>query len=417
MIKRGSFRAQALAAALAAAATAFAVAPAAGAEPGRAPLRVCADPDNLPFTKSEGPQRGMYIDLAELVAAKLQVPIEYTWYYTTNQRRMMRNTVAKNECDAVFALPSDYRSRGLVRSKPFFSVGYAVVAAPGYSFATLDDLRQKRIAVLFNSTPHILLNTLEGFKTATFLSSAQAFAALAKGEVDVAMMWGPLASYENRTLQGARWQVTPVSGHDLAGQVSVGVRADQPELAKAIDAALAELAPQIIELADKYGFPRGKPVLLAQGQPLGPSRTVAVASELVVRVNAPRDDKSPQKPAVKPAAKSAAKPGAAAPAAAAAAAATAVAAPSGSPEALPSDHPGRVRFNDQCSHCHGQDGYSAVRERDLRRLKMRYDAKWEESALNTIRDGRVDAGMPTWKNILKEGEINELLAFLVTIQR
>lgn len=414
MMNRGIFRAQALAAALAAGAAASAVAPAVGAEPGRAPLRVCADPDNLPFTKSEGPERGMYIELAELVAAKLQAPIEYTWYYTTNQRRMMRNTVAKNECDAVFALPSDYRSRGLVRSKPFFSVGYAVVAAPGYSFATLDDLRQKRIAVLFNSTPHILLNTLEGFKSATFLSSAEAFAALARGEVDAAMMWGPLAGYENRKLHGSRWRVTPVAGHDLSGQVSVGVRADQPELAKAIDAALAELAPQIVELADKYAFPRGQPVQLSQSRQLGQSGTVTVAAGWVARVNAAQADKPVKKPAAKPAAKAGAK---AAAGAGAAATATEGAAPSAAPAGLPSDHPGRVRFNDQCSHCHGQDGYSAVRERDLRRLKSRYDAKWEETALNTIRNGRVDAGMPTWKDILKEGEIKELMAFLNTIQR
>lgn len=409
-MNRGIFRTSALAAALAAGAAAFAVAPAVGAEPGRAPLRVCADPDNLPFTKAEGPERGMYVDLAELVAAKLQVPIEYTWYYTTNQRRMMRNTVAKNECDAVFALPSDYRSRGLVRSKPFFTVGYAVVAAPDYSFATLDDLRSKRIAVLFNSTPHILLNTLEGFKSATFLSSAEAFAALAKGEVDAAMMWGPLAGYENRKLYGGRWQVTPVAGHDLSGQVSVGVRADQPELAKAIDAALAELAPQITALADKYAFPRNKPVQLSQSQQLGLSGTVTVAAGLVVQVNAPQGDKPVKKTAANAPTKPAAK-------ATAAATASAVAAPSHAPAALPSDHPGRVRFNDQCSHCHGQDGYSAVRERDLRRLKSRYDAKWEETALNTIRNGRVDAGMPTWKDILKEGEIKELMAFLNTIQR
>lgn len=410
MINCGTFRARALAAALATLGAAFAAAPAVGAEPGRPPLRVCADPDNLPFTKSEGPQRGMYIELAELVAAKLQAPIEYTWYYTTNQRRMMRNTVAKNECDAVFAVPSDYRSRGLVRSQPFFGVGYAVVAAPGYSFATLDDLRQQRIAVLFNSTPHILLNTLEGFKSATFLSSAEAFAALAKGEVDVAMMWGPMAGYENRHLHGGRWQVTPVAGHDLAGQVAVGVRADQPELLKAIDAALLELAPQIVVLADRYAFPRAKPVQLSQGPLQGQGGVVAVAAKLLANVNTTASDKPVKKPAARPSAKPAIK-------ADAAATAGAAAAPGGASAQLPSDHPGRVRFNDQCSHCHGQDGYSAVRERDLRRLKSRYDGKWEETALNTIRHGRVDAGMPIWKDILKEGDIQELMVFLNTIQR
>jgi hypothetical protein len=58
-----------------------------------------------------------------------------------------------------------------------------------------------------------------------------------------------------------------------------------------------------------------------------------------------------------------------------------------------------------------------VRERDLRRLKSRYDAKWEETAQKTIRDGRIEQGMPTWKDILKESEVKELMTFLVSIQR
>jgi polar amino acid transport system substrate-binding protein len=409
MTIRGMFRASALAAALTAGFTVFAVAPAVGAETGRKPLRVCADPDNLPFTKAEGPERGMYIELAELVAAKLQAPVEYTWYYTTNQRRMLRNTAAKNECDAVFALPSDYRSRGLVRSKPFFSVGYAVVSAPGYSFGSLDDLRRKRIAVMFNSTPHILLNTLEGFTTTTFLRSDEAFAALAKGEVDAAMLWGPMASYENRKLHNSRWQVTPVSGHDLSGQVAVGVRADQPELAKAIDAALLELAPQIGELAEKYAFPRGKPVQLSQRIVHGGAVAVSVPGSWLRSVSDKADAKPSGKAPTKPATKAAPKAAVAA-TAGTAAAAVAVAAPG-------ADHPGRVRFNDQCSHCHGKDGYSPVRERDLRKLQTRYDAKWPETAEKTIREGRVDAGMPTWKDILKDSDIKELMAFLGSIQR
>ncbi len=60
---------------------------------------------------------------------------------------------------------------------------------------------------------------------------------------------------------------------------------------------------------------------------------------------------------------------------------------------------GRMRFNDQCSHCHGSDGASPVRERDVRRLSMRYDAdKWRDVAAKTIKEGRNDLGMPAWKD-------------------
>ena len=102
MTIRGNMKAFAFAAALAAGAL---VAPAAGADP----LRVCADPDNLPFSKSEGPKRGMYVELAELVGKQLGQPVEYTWYYTQMQRRALRNTILQDACDAVFALPAGDR--------------------------------------------------------------------------------------------------------------------------------------------------------------------------------------------------------------------------------------------------------------------------------------------------------------------
>lgn len=76
-----------------------------------------------------------------------------------------------------------------------------------------------------------------------------------------------------------------------------------------------------------------------------------------------------------------------------------------------------MRFNDQCSHCHGSDGYSPVRERDLRRLKLRYEAKWPDVALAAVRDGRSDQGMPAWKALLKEQDILELMAFMTTLQK
>ena len=256
MPKRSAFKSLAGAVVLAAATGSVVAA-------GAAPLRVCADPDNLPFTKAEGPERGLYIELAELVAARLGAPVEYTWYYTNNQRRALRNTVLAKNCDAVFALPSDYKARGVQKSQAFLKVGYAVVAAPGFRFSALDDLKGQRVAVLFSSTPHILLSSLDGFKTTTYRDTDEAYSALARGDVDAAFLWGPSAGYDNQRRHAERWRVTPVSGLDLAGEMSVGVRADMEPLRSAIDQALLELRPQIAVLADKYGFPRQAALELA----------------------------------------------------------------------------------------------------------------------------------------------------------
>jgi polar amino acid transport system substrate-binding protein len=391
------------------------------------PLRVCADPDNLPFSKSEGPERGIYIDLAELVAQRLSAaPVQYTWWLTFYQRRALRNTA--KECDAVFALPTDadYKVRGLQKTAAFLDVGYALVSAPGFAFNGLDDLKGKRLAVQFQTNPHILLSQRSDLPFSTFKTSDEIFALLAKGEIDAAFLWGPTAGFDNVKQHGGRWKVTPLTGPDLTGQVSVAVQRDKTELVKDIDAALLALKPQIAELAAKYGFPKTAPIKLdlvataatpAKAQTLAMNnQAVTVPAQWMVKTQATGDAEGKAPARAKPATKATTPSGSAAAKAATAGAATQVAA--AQTPALSADAQlGRVRFNDQCSHCHGSDAASPIRERDVRRLKMRYDAKWLETATTTIKNGRSDAGMPPWKDILKEPEIQQLLSYLETVQK
>ena len=355
---------------------------AAGAQAG--PLRICADPDNLPFSKAEGPEKGLYVELARLVSQKMGEAPEFVWWLTYNQRRALRNTILQDGCDAVFALPAnaDYRVRGLLKTKPFLDVSYAIVAPQGLQVAGLADLKGKRIAVLHGSPPHILLASRDGYATTSFREQEEALASLAKGEVDAAILWGPNAGYENVRKHGNRWQVTPVSGDGLGGQVAVGVRKGQDELAARIEKALAELQPQIEELARKYGFPRGKALPLSARSVAPDARAahlaagLAVSSKWVARTNAP----------------------------AASAPAEGVI-------------PGRTLFNNVCSHCHGTDGASPVSERDLRKLQRRYKDSWKETALTTIKNGRQDAGMPTWGATYSDAQIEEVIVFLGTLQK
>ena len=380
----------------------------------REPFRVCADPDNLPFSRAEGAEHGLYVELAELVAKKLGMPIEYTWWYTQMQRRALRNTILQGECDAVFALPAnaDYRVRGVQKSKPFLDVGYALVAKPGFMVSGLEGLKGQRIALQYSSTPHIYFSTLSGYTTTTYRSPAEVFDALQKGEVDVGILWGPIAGYENNRLHQGRWQITPLTGHDMGGQVVIGVRAAKAELKDRIDAALRELQPEIRALAEKYAFPLSPPLNIEPK----PASALATPSTLALQV--PARFMVTVADEAKPAAKAASRPQSK-PSKAAAKAHEAPAAAAESPQAPadPQVSAGKVRFNDQCSHCHGANGASPVMERDVRRLKSRYDAKWQEVALTTIRNGRPAAGMPTWGGVIGEPEIQQLMSFLGTIQK
>jgi polar amino acid transport system substrate-binding protein len=362
----------------------------------------------LPFSKSEGPERGLYIELAELVAKKLDAtPVEYTWWLTYFQRRALRNTAG--DCDAVFALPTDadYKARGLQKTPAFLEVGYALVSSPSFQFNGLNELKGKRLAVQYRTTPHILLSQLEGYTYTTYRNADEVFEALVKGEVDASFLWGPVAGYENQRRYNGRWKVTPLTGSDMSGQVSVAVRRDKPELAKSIEAALAALKPEIEALADKYGFPRSKPVNIAQAG-LELTRVANNARIHDLQSQAKKSNPMIVKVQHKPVPET--KTATVEPSAPVVATATESA--TGDKATL-----GRVRFNDQCSHCHGTDGVSPVRERDVRRLNLRYDAKWRELAQTTIKNGRSDLGMPPWKDVFGEAEILQLLSFLETIQK
>lgn len=205
----------------------------------------------------------------------------------------------------------------------------------------------------------------------------------------MALLWGPSAGYENRKRFNSRWAVTPVRGQGLGGQMSVAVRGSKPALAAGIDKALRELQPEIQALADKYGFPGGEPVPLAAAARVQPApKEQRLAQALTVHGGWV---------ATAGPAPSAASPQAAGPA--------------------PDVTSGRTRFNDVCSHCHGANGASPISERDLRRLKRRYKENWRETAITTINNGRVDLGMPAWKAVYTEQQIDEILDFLATIQK
>lgn len=366
-----------------------------------ATLRICSDPDNLPFSQSAGPEHGFYIDLANLVAKKLDAQPEYTWWVSMYQGKALRYTLRARTCDAYFALPAgaDYETPGLARTHGFLDVSYAVVASPSFTFTKLADLKGKRVGVQFDTTPQIILAEQGGYNTTTYRTAEEMFTALNKGEIDAAFMWGPIAGYENKLQHQDKWRVTPVSGDHMSGQVAVAVRAADTELLAKLNAALTALQPEITQLAEKYGFPMAKPIAVAEAS--NPMRLGAVN----IASNSGRGADVPTSAVhrvgyVMPAGTQIAQ------------------ASTGDSGSKPSADAaaGREFFNSTCAHCHSPDGASPIRARDLRRLKGLFGDQWPEVAKTTIENGRPNLGMPTWKGILTDQQLKQILAFLATIQ-
>ena len=351
-------------------------------------LRVCADPDNLPFSRAEGPDRGLYVELAELVAGRLGLRSEYAWFLSNYGRRAVRNTLLADRCDAYFGLPDDaeFMGRSVIRTRPFLDVGYTVIGPRPLALSSLDDIKGRRVAVQFGTTPQLLLAIRPGFRAVTFKLAEEAMEALTRGEADVAFLWGPTAGYFNKTRLGGAYAIVPIAGEGLQWHAAVGVRKGLDSLKADLDRVLDQLKPEINTLADKYGFPLGRPVNMdgQRGMLRPPERGVGGLQLVQLQEGPTRPTSS-------------------------------AGVSSSAAEGL--IRLGRSLFNQHCSHCHAPNAVSPEPTRDLRRLTLRYGSRMREAAYATITVGRIDKGMPAWKDLLGEEGIQNVLGFLESVQR
>lgn len=270
---RGPARRAVLAAlaALAALATAAGVAHAQSAPP-LPPLRVCADPNNLPFTNARG--EGFENALAELVARELGTTLEYVW--RPQRRGFVRHTLNAGECDLVMGVPVGYDP--VRTTRPYYRSTYVFVSradAPVRVTSLADRaLRRLRIGIHVvgdeNPPPMTalarrgIIDNVAGYSIygdyAEPNPPARLIEAVAKGEIDVAIAWGPLAGYFARR-QPVPLTLTPVPAEsDPSGQpwtfpIAMGMRRSSTALATALDRILVADAPAIRRLLERYDVP------------------------------------------------------------------------------------------------------------------------------------------------------------------
>jgi mxaJ protein len=238
-------------------------------------LRVCADPNNLPFSNRQ--LQGFENRLAEILAREMGARVEYTWW--AQRRGFIRNTLRAGACDVVLGIPSSFELA--LPTRPYYRSSYVFVSRRdrGLGVASLDDpaLRSLRIGVQMigddgaNSPPaHALarrgmIDNVRGYSVyGDYLQPnppARIVSAVAAGEVDLAVVWGPLAGYFARRAP-VPLALTPVSPQiDLpflpfVFDVSVGVRREDTALRDEIDAILERRKPEIDAILDRYGVPR-----------------------------------------------------------------------------------------------------------------------------------------------------------------
>jgi quinoprotein dehydrogenase-associated probable ABC transporter substrate-binding protein len=230
-------------------------------------LRVCADPRNLPFSNDRG--EGFENKLAELLAQKLGRKLAYAWY--PQSVGFVRNTLGAHRCDVIPGFP---QGDDLVQStNPYYRTAYAVVVRPGDGLDDLDSLadprlKTKRIGIVAGTPPatYLAINGLMGkakpyplvIDTRVDSSAAAMMADLASREIDVAVVWGPMAGYYARQAN-PRMRVTPLTkergGPQLAYRIAMGVRPTDQNWKRLLNHLIAESEADINRLLAGYGVP------------------------------------------------------------------------------------------------------------------------------------------------------------------
>jgi mxaJ protein len=240
----------------------------------RKTLRVCADPNNLPFSNDKG--EGFENRLAELVAREMRAEVHYTWW--AQRRGFVRNTLNAGTCDVIMGIPSSFELARATR--PYYRAGYVFVypEASGFEIRSLDDpiLRRLRIGVhtigddYANVPPaHALaargmVENVVGYSIYGNYTEpnppARLIEAVARREIDVAIAWGPLAGYTARQ-QALALTLVPVSPEiDLpflpfVFDISMGVRRDDIALQEQLDEILVKKGAEIDAILERYGVP------------------------------------------------------------------------------------------------------------------------------------------------------------------
>lgn len=243
-------------------------------------FRVCADPNNLPFSAST--QDGFENKIAEIWARELGLPLEYTWF--PQRRGFIRNTLKaldesgfEYKCDVVMGVAAAFDQ--LLTTKPYYRSTYALVYAKGRGldevssgsqFINLNrEIRDGLKIGAFTPTPgakwlarHGMTEQMVAFVAMS--GDPEAYPGeiiekeIAGGNLDAAIIWGPIAGYFASRTKGVEIVVIPLQsepGIQFDFAISAGVRYGDGERKRVLEDLMDRTAKSMQAVFTGYNIP------------------------------------------------------------------------------------------------------------------------------------------------------------------
>jgi mxaJ protein len=248
-------------------------------------LKVCADPNNLPFSNRR--EQGFENQLARLVAHELHAHLTYVWW--AQRRGNVRETLKAGLCDIIPGVASNLEM--LATTRPYYRSAYVFVtrASDRLELSGFDDPRLRTLTIGvqmigddFSNTPpaHALtrrgiVDNIRGYMLYGDYAQENPPRAIvddvASGHLDVAVVWGPLAGYFARRQRPELHlqAVSPLMDGPMLPMVfdiSMGVRKEDSALRRELDEVLTRQAERIQTLLRHYSVPMvtGDQVILTE---------------------------------------------------------------------------------------------------------------------------------------------------------
>ncbi|MEO7335213.1 MAG: substrate-binding domain-containing protein [Caldimonas sp.] len=245
----------------------------------RTELRVCQDPNNLPFSNTKG--EGIENRIADVLGKALGLPV--TYYSFPQRMNFIRNTLrfklpdADYPCDIVIGVPAGYDQVSV--TKPYYRSTYALVFAKGKGMddvKTADDflrlepakLQKLRIGVYDRSpasdwlNKHNLLD--QGVPYPIMNANPEQYPGeiiekdLSSGKIDAAVVWGPIAGYFAQRVKTPALAVIPMKsehGVKFDYEMAMGVRYGEREWKQQVEGLIEEKKPEIQAILKDFGVP------------------------------------------------------------------------------------------------------------------------------------------------------------------